>query len=233
MHELTYQEKILTEHCDPKKDLRLSSLLRLVQEASIRSVEELGYPREKTLDRGILWVVGKQRFEISRLPVYDEEIQVLTYPGKKMHLFFERHTFLSDKQGNPLVKCNAIWALIDMNKRSIVNPSAYGIDIPEDHFEGELPFPAGFRMEKEGEGATIEAKWSVCDLNGHLNNAAYLDIVEDLIPIEFLKSHRCKAIDISYKKEIPLGEKVAIRYVYDAPFYYFESDHFSLRLEYE
>ncbi|MBQ2493774.1 MAG: hypothetical protein II520_00895, partial [Bacilli bacterium] len=87
MHELTYQEKILTEHCDPKKDLRLSSLLRLVQEASIRSVEELGYPREKTLDRGILWVVGKQRFEISRLPVYDEEVQVLTYPGKKMHFF--------------------------------------------------------------------------------------------------------------------------------------------------
>ncbi len=233
MYELRYKEKMLTEHCSPTKDLRLSSLLRFVQEASIRSVEELGYPREKTLDRGLLWVVGKQRFEILRMPAYDDEVEILTYPGKKLHYFYERHTFLLDKEGKPLVKCNAVWALIDMHKRSIINPDAYDILIPEDHFEGELPFPTGFRLEGGKEKATVEAKWSDCDLNGHLNNAAYLDIAEDLIPIEFLKKHRCKAIDISYKKEIPLGEKVELEYGYEKPYYTFESDHFAIRLEYE
>ena len=51
--------------------LRISTMFEWFQEGSITHTEELGCGREKTLDKGLLWVVTLQRAEIGRLPLYD------------------------------------------------------------------------------------------------------------------------------------------------------------------
>ena len=56
--------------------LRTSTLFELLQEASIKHTEDLGMGRDKTLDKGLLWVVTLQRAEITRMPEYDETITV-------------------------------------------------------------------------------------------------------------------------------------------------------------
>ena len=70
-----YREEILlrSKDVDLFRRLRLSRLFELLQEASIRHTEQLGMGREKTLDKGLLWVVTMQRCEISRMPEYDAE----------------------------------------------------------------------------------------------------------------------------------------------------------------
>ena len=69
-----YREEILlrSKDVDMFRRLRTSELFRLLQEASIRHTELLGMGRDKTLDRGILWVLLMQRAEITRMPEYDE-----------------------------------------------------------------------------------------------------------------------------------------------------------------
>ena len=59
---------------DLHRRLRTSRLFELLQEASIRHTEELGMGRDKTLDKGILWIVGLQRAEIRRMPEYEAAI---------------------------------------------------------------------------------------------------------------------------------------------------------------
>ena len=76
----------------------------------------------------------------------------------------------------------------------------------------------------------LKASWRDCDLNGHMNNTAYLDEAEDLIPLEYLKSHVPSAIDIAYKKEIPLGEEVEVSYGDEGGVYVFSCPSFFLRL---
>ena len=49
--------------------LRISTMFEWFQEGSITHTEELGCGREKTLDKGLLWVVTLQRAEIARLPI--------------------------------------------------------------------------------------------------------------------------------------------------------------------
>ena len=63
-----------------------------------------------------------------------------------------------------------------------------------------------------------------------MNNTAYLDEAEDLIPLEYLKSHVPSAIDIAYKKEIPLGEEVEVSYGNEGGVYVFSCPSFFLRL---
>ena len=88
-----YREELLlrSKDVDLHRRLRTSRLFELLQEASIRHTEQLGMGREKTLDKGILWVVGLQRAEITRMPVYDEQIVLKSWPGETMHFFFPRY----------------------------------------------------------------------------------------------------------------------------------------------
>ena len=53
--------KLRSRDVDMHRRLRTSELFKLLQEASIRHTEALGMGREKTLDRGILWVLLMQR----------------------------------------------------------------------------------------------------------------------------------------------------------------------------
>ena len=92
--------RLRSKDVDMFRRLRLSRLFELLQEASIRHTEELGMGREKTLDKGILWVLLMQRAEITRMPEYDEDIVLKSWPGRTMHLLFPRYYSLETAAGN-------------------------------------------------------------------------------------------------------------------------------------
>ena len=90
--ELVYEKKVLirSEQVDMTRRLRMSELFRLLEEASIAHTEELGCTRDKTLDRGLLWIITRQLVEIDEMPAYDEEITVRSWQGEMQHVFFPR-----------------------------------------------------------------------------------------------------------------------------------------------
>ena len=118
--------KLRSKDVDMFRRLRSSELFKLLQEISIRHTEELGMGREKTLDRGILWVLLMQRAEIARMPVYDEELLLRSWPGKTMHLLFPRYYSLETAAGEALVKASALWSLVDAGTRKVVFPERFG-----------------------------------------------------------------------------------------------------------
>ena len=78
--------RIAYSDTDLKRRLRLSRLFTLLQEAAMDHATLLGAGRERTLDRGILWIVTLQQAIIHRMPVYDEPVRLVTWPGKPRHL---------------------------------------------------------------------------------------------------------------------------------------------------
>ena len=115
----TEKLKLCSRDVDMFRRLRSSELFKLLQEASIRHTEELGMGRDKTLDRGILWVLLMQRAEIRRMPAYDEEIILKSWPGKTMHLLFPRYYSMETAAGEPLLKASALWSLVDAKTRNV------------------------------------------------------------------------------------------------------------------
>ena len=57
-----YERELLlgSEHVDCFQRLRLSTLFELLQTASIRHTEALVMGRDKTLYRGLLWIIARQ-----------------------------------------------------------------------------------------------------------------------------------------------------------------------------
>lgn len=235
MEQETYSASttVLAKDTDLKRNLSPSSLLLFSQEMSISHTKMLGFGREKTLDRGLLWVILKERFEITRMPCYDEKIMLVTYPGEMLHFFFPRHFLLLDSKKNVLVRGSALWALMDEKKRTIVDPKEYQVIIKGFSHGDELPLLFSNKTPVLDHSIELSAGYSHCDLNGHLNNSAYLDLMMDLIPSDYLLSHLLKRIDLTFSKEIRFGETFKTDFGCSDDTYFFKSRNFLIRLGFE
>ena len=225
------EEYVTTRYCSPLREMSLTALSLICQEAAIAEVEEnYGYDHTKTIDRGFLWVIAKTHFEISRMPHYEERVKVITYPGKRLASFFLRQYRIESQNGEVLVKGVSVWAIVDANSRHMVTPEQAGLPIPTETMEGELGFPKGYPVPELGNTGILQGTFSNCDVNGHINNTKYFDFIEDAIPAEVWKSRRIQGVDIAYKKEIPMGQGVEVRYGKQDSDYFFASDHFDARI---
>ena len=208
-----YREEIhlRAKDVDLYRRLRTSELFRLLQEASIRHTEQLGMGREKTLDKGILWVLTQQRCEIRRMPEYDEHIVLKSWPGRNMHLLFPRHYSMETAAGEPLLKASAIWCLVDAKSRKVVFPEKYGVQIDGAETGEEIELPRPIRKLDCTETRVFTVPYSYVDLNGHMNNARYFDLAEDSIPAA-AAGEKLRLVCAEYSNEAHLGEQLRLRW---------------------
>ncbi len=203
---------LLSSDVDASRRLRLSALLTMLQEAAIAHTTQLGMGREKTLDRGLLWIVTLQQIRVFRLPVYDETVTLVSWPGKTMHLYFPRYYRMTDAAGQTLLEGAALWALMDRKDRHIVFPEEHGIRIEEEAEEtGPQPaLPAPPRMPGLSPAGTFTVPYSYTDLNGHMNNTRYLDLAEDRMPAA-LREMDVTEIRTEYAAEASAGETIGLQ----------------------
>ena len=235
MSDIVYQKRIeiRAEHVDFKRKMRPSSLLRFFQECCIAHTEELGFDRSTTLDKGLLWVVACERLLINKMPEYGETILLECYPGKMLHYLFPRHFLVKNEKGEILIRGIAIWALIEEKTRSIIEPKEYGILIEGEEHGEEIP-PLMRLPDFEGEALPRSASYSLADINGHINNASYLDLAFDLVSQADLIENELKEIDVVFQKEIPFGQTFDFHWKKEKKSYCFRiPEHFSLRLLFE
>lgn len=203
--------KILSSDVDLTRKIRLSTLFTRLQEAAIAHTIELGVGRDRTLDRGLLWAVTQYRLNIVRMPAYDDPVTLLSWPGKTMHLYFPRYFRLQDPEGGVLLDAVSLWVLIDEKTRAIVFPEDHGIEIPETVTGNELPLPGRLRREETSSSHSFTVPYSYVDLNGHMNNARYYDLAQDIMPQE-LRQKRLVSLMSEYIGEARLGDTLSAGY---------------------
>ena len=222
---LIYEKKILirSEQVDMTRRLRMSDLFRLLEEASIAHTEELGCTRDKTLDRGLLWIITRQLVEINEMPAYDEEIIVRSWQGDMQHVFFPRF-YEIERAGDVLIRGQALWMLMKEDDRSMVMPEDYDIFIPGRPDAEDMMLPA-IVVPKDidvTESIPLVTRFSQVDINGHMNNTRYFDIIDDALwgngdPVRIPKS-----VLANYLSELRLGDEFTLSEYKDGDTLFFE-----------
>lgn len=179
-----YERSLLlgSEHVDCFRRLRTSTLFALLQAASIRHTEALGMGRGKTLDRGLLWVVARQYVVIERMPEYDERITLRSWPGETMRVLFPRYYEILSERGEPLVRGSAVWSLMNAESRTAAFPDEHCIEIAGTETGRELPYLTRILTTETPNRFDFTVPYSYVDLNGHMNNTRYFDLIEDRLP---------------------------------------------------
>lgn len=202
--------RIAYSDADMNRRLRLSRLFTLLQGAATDHAAILGAGREKTLDRGILWIVTLQQATIRRMPVYDEQVKIVTWPGNPKHLLYPRWYRVVDRQENVLVEASSLWALMDRTTRKAVFPEQSGIVIPGVQTGTEIPLPRSLPAPRTDETAVFTVPFSYVDQNGHMNNTRYFDLAEDRVPAAMRRKALFR-VQSEYAREARLDEQITLK----------------------
>ncbi len=243
--ELTYEKKLVirSEQVDMTRHLRMAELFRLLMEVSVAHTEDLGCTRAETLDKGLLWIITRQLVEIDEMPEYDDEITLRGWQGDMMHVFFPRF-YEIEKEGRVVVRAQALWALIDQETREIIMPEDYGIELPGRPGSDDMFLTAIVIPESAGEPVSCTetvTRFSQMDINGHMNNASYFDMIDDAVWADVSSRAAAvmpvpKTVYINYVNEIKAGVHLTLKEYKDAGTTYFEGtgdkQFFRARYEY-
>ncbi len=202
--------RIAYSDTDMQRRLRLSRLFTLLQEAATDHAALLGAGRDKTLDRGILWIVTLQQATVHRMPVYDEPVRIVTWPGKPKHLLFPRYYRVTDEQGCTLIEASSLWALMDQNTRKAVFPEQCGIAVPGMQTGLETALPRSPQAPQTDETSLFTVPYSYVDQNGHMNNTRYFDLAEDNMP-DALRMRTLREVKTEYSREARLDDAITLK----------------------
>ncbi len=222
----TESRRVEGDEVDFKKELRLSTLLRYCQEAAGHHLAALGLTDSYIRSLSLHWVVSRYHIEIKRLPHHDEKVRIETHAGPIRAILFPRYFNIYDENEELIVRACSIWALVDEAKRTMIVPSTYNLPEFGKLYGDEIPFSLSLHLPKKGELTELKATYSSCDINGHINNCAYFDLLEDRIDPSFLRQYSPQEVDIQYKKEVMFDSDIPLYIDMNDNLYSFYSDYF-------
>jgi len=185
-----------------------------MQEAAGIHAERLGAGYGVLRQKGIGWVLIRTSLKLDKYPDINTPVTVTTWPEPEKRMLFPRFFTFKDDAGNLLGTASTLWALMDIENRSLVVPAAKGITVQTPTEPPlKLELPGKVRMpEGEISESTICPKYSDLDINNHVNNSKYIDWFCDQIPLELHARGFLSEISVSYSREIRSGETVKLAF---------------------
>jgi acyl-ACP thioesterase len=197
---------------DRSDRLTLASTFDFFQEAAINHAEALGVGRDALVKTGQIWVLSRLSVVWDRRPKWREALTVRTWPRGWEKLFALRDYDIRDAAGVPVVRGRSCWIVLDMEKRRPLRPQAVMATLPAnqglDAMDG-VP-PALESREDLRRAGERRALYSDVDYNGHVNNARYVQWIQDLMEPEILENCGRARLDINYLGEVKPGQAVEL-----------------------
>ena len=228
MEQFFYTETmtVMNADADFRSLLKPSALLRYVEQVSADHARTFGMTDQFFKDYGVAFLVGKQALKFDRVPQRAEKLTLLTRVEASRRGSVKRITTVTDAEGKQVAMVDCRWIVVSLAENRILREPGWTVDgFWNETVEGELPL----QLHKCREGLTSAGEWTVrysqCDLNGHLNNAFYLDLVCDALPLDVVRKGPVTFASINYHREVPMGETVEVFYAPSAEGWYIIGKH--------
>ena len=207
----SYEYEIKYQEVDGQKKLRLFNLENYLLETAGNVADELGFGIRVLHPRGLTWILTRLSIEMYELPTHCDKVRFETWIESNAHMLSTRDFRIY--AGDRLIgQCKSVWAILDLQKREIVN--YFDDPIFEGCVDGEVQDIPRVRMTTIPEptgSVPHKIVYSDIDYNGHCNSCRYLQAMTDAyLPDYYGKKVR---LDINYSKEAMLGEELMTHYL--------------------
>lgn len=206
------QYAVRSYECDRNNNLRILTLLNIFQDLADNNAAKLGFGLDFCLQNNMTWVGAAYSLEITRLPKIHESITVQTWPSATNKLSAYRDFEVFGEDGSLIIKASSQWLLLNLAnkrplpvadhlpKRQLLESRAIATDFPK------IP-----EISSYDEVFKFRVRFDDIDLNKHINNAVYILWATESVPQEFRLSHNPAKIDINFRKEGYMGEKIVVQ----------------------
>ena len=208
----TEQMTVLDGDSDFRRCLKPSALFRYVEQVSADHARAYGMDHAFFRERRSAFLVGKQALRVWRMPGRAEKINLTTACEAFKKGTMKRLTTITSETGEKLALVDCRWMIVDTETGRILRTPGWTMpDFQNDDLPEELPQIVHKSQPLTAAGER-RASYSMCDLNGHINNSLYLDIACDALPQEVVESAPLSFASIKYHREVPMGQTVQVFY---------------------
>ncbi len=187
----------------------VSNFLRYMQDAANYAMEEDGPSYMELFDRGLAFILSRIRMSFYA-PVHShDKLDVQTWACESKGAQFNRcYRILRD--GAIVAEAVSVWALCGVEDRRLHRVSEFDFGYRMDEML-ELDLPARFKIPEDVSLRLVGERmveYADIDLNGHMNNTKYPDILCGYIGD--LRGQRVVSMALSFVSEAPLHENLKI-----------------------
>ena len=165
---------------------------------------ERGFGMATVNEENYTWVLSRLAIEMEEMPVQYESFSIDTWVEDVYRLFTNRNYAIRDKDGRPIGYARSVWAMINMHTRKPIDLlSVNGGSIRDFICDAPCPIdtPSRIKVDTGEETASLRAKYSDIDVNGHVNSIRYIEHILDLFPLEMYRTQRVRRFEMAYVAE--------------------------------
>ena len=196
---------------DGKGCCKAGPLLGHLQEAATQAAEHGGFTREVIMERyGAFWMLTRVWYRLERPLHWGENLTIRTWHrgGRGASSYRDFDLFVNDA---PVGEAVSLWVLANAQTHKLVRMA--GIEEFQGTDGGALcktRLLNKVRMPPDMTCAgTRSFRYSDLDVNGHVNNVRYADIVCDALHLERMGAERfVSSLQVGYQAECRVGETV-------------------------
>lgn len=208
-----YVDTMVVQNADAdfRSLLKPSALLRYVEQVSAVHARLFGMDDQFFVDHGVAFLVGKQALRFTRTPLRGEKITLCSRAEMIRRGSIKRITTVTDEAGQELAMVDSRWIVASLTDGHILREPGWTKEgFWNESVEGELPMHLHKRRDGLASAGIFTAHYSQCDLHDHINNAFYLDITCDALPLEVMRKNTVRFASINYHREIRMGQSVEV-----------------------
>ena len=187
--------------------IRFDTVARLAQDVAAADMAATGLD-----DQGI-WVVRRTHIQITQVAKYRDQVQVSTFCTGTGRAWTQRRTVIS-LEGDVVAEVSSLWIQTDSKTRT---PKSLSPEFHEAYKFGPIHKRVSHRLEIKALDQYELMPWHFrstdYDFLGHVSNAAYFEIAEELItdPISRYVDRTKLFVVAEYRGGINLGEPYEVR----------------------
>ena len=206
--------KDLTIQCyetDAAWRLKPVSFMNFAQEAAGNHAVYLGFGYDDLIASNTAWILSRMHVVFTDTPKWKDELTLTTWHKGLNRLFFLRDFILTDKEER--VKATTSWLVLDLATRRLVRDpklmedgtvcTENVIETPADKVQMPKGIEAVHMMDHV-------VAYSDVDMNGHTNNAMYMQWAMDAVDYDLASSRPVREFTINFNHETKYGDVVSI-----------------------
>jgi medium-chain acyl-[acyl-carrier-protein] hydrolase len=215
----TREFEVMLYDAGPDKKATVRSLFNYMQATADSHSRSLGTSLGDFADKNLTWVYSRHYTKIIAMPCIYERIYCETWRSGFNRHFVRRDFNIFGSKGEKLAEAAASLALIDLNNRKPVEIPGFIKDQLEPEKGEAVPynFPSIESIDSYDYIYTSQVRYEDIDVNKHMNNASYAQVIFESVPDGFKSRYELKSMDINFRGEAFAGDLLECMIKKEAP----------------
>ncbi len=203
-----YSFKIRTCEIAPCGRATLAGICTYLQEAAALHAHALNVASPQLQEQGITWVLARLHVKMQRMPGWQDEIIIETWPSQIDRLYAVRD-FRIMLNNEEIGVATSAWVLIDLKTRRPLRrfpPEILHIHPQRPQRALADPFA---KMRLAGElqpTGNFAIRAQDIDMNNHVNNVVFISLLQDNLPPEQQNCNTVPELEIEFRGEAFLAD---------------------------